>query len=63
MIEYANLIYNRVSEIFDEIKSCLDYIEEQIEGELPDAFLSVKEDIEFLRNKFVLKGGTKKDGV
>lgn len=48
--------------IFDEIDSCIEYIEEQIEGGLPDAFLSLKEDIEFLRKKYVGESG-KSGGV
>lgn len=41
-------------EIFSEIRSCVDYIEEQLpEGELPDAFVSLKEDIAMLDKKYV----------
>lgn len=43
-----------VCEIFDEIESC---IEEQIEDKLPGAFVSVKEDLGFLRKKYAGEGG------
>ena len=45
-----------VHDIFAEIESCIEYIEEQIEEGLPDAFVSVKEDVEFLRKKYVGEG-------
>ena len=46
-----------VSEIFTEIDSCIDYIEEQIEEDkLPDVFVSVKEDIAFLKKKYIGEG-------
>ena len=51
-----------VRDIFAEIESCIEYIEEQIEDKLPDAFLSVKEDIDYLRKKYVGEGG-KSDGI
>lgn len=38
-------------EIFAEIESCLDYIEEQLD-EIPDSFLCVKEDISALKMKY-----------
>ena len=42
-----------VREIFGEIYSCLDYIEEQMEPEeIPECFFSVREDIEALKIKF-----------
>lgn len=41
-------------EIFSELRSCVDYIEEQLpEGELPSAFVSLKEDIAALEKKYV----------
>lgn len=40
-------------EIFSELRSCVDYIEEQLpEGELPSAFVSLKEDIAALEKKY-----------
>ena len=39
-------------EIFEEIASCLDYIEEQLDN-IPDCFLCVKEDIAELEKKYV----------
>ena len=38
-------------EIFAEIESCLDYIEEQLD-DIPDSFLCVKEDISALKMKY-----------
>ena len=38
-------------EIFSELRSCIDYIEGQLE-EVPDCFVSVKEDIAVLERKF-----------
>ena len=38
-------------EIFAEIRSCLNYIEEQLD-EIPDCFVSVKEDIAVLEKRF-----------
>lgn len=38
-------------EIFAEIESCLDYIEEQLD-DIPDAFLCVKDDIAELKKKY-----------
>ena len=38
-------------EIFSELRSCIDYIEGQLE-EVPDCFVSVKEDIAVLEKKF-----------
>lgn len=38
-------------EIFAEIESCLDYIEEQLD-DIPDAFLCVKDDIATLKKKY-----------
>ena len=38
--------------IFEEIESCLDYIEEQLD-EIPDSFLCVKEDISALKMKYI----------
>ena len=44
---------NTVREIFKEIYSSLDYIEEQMEPEeIPECFFSVREDIDALKEKF-----------
>lgn len=40
-----------VREIFAEIESCLDYIEEQLD-DIPDSFTCVKEDIATLKKKY-----------
>ena len=46
-----------VREIFSEIYSSLDYIEEQMEPEeIPECFFSVREDIEALKIKFEREG-------
>ena len=46
-----------VRDIFSEIESCVEYIEDQIEDKLPDCLLSVKEDIAFLKQKYIGEGG------
>ena len=46
-----------VREIFKEIYSSLDYIEEQMEPEeIPECFFSVREDINALKEKFESEG-------
>ena len=51
---------NTVREIFKEIYSSLDYIEEQMEPEeIPECFFSVREDIEALKEKFESEGKEK----
>lgn len=48
---------NTVREIFKEIYSSLDYIEEQMEPEeIPECFFSVREDINALKEKFESEG-------
>ena len=51
-----------VCKIFNEIESCIEYIEDQIEDKLPDCFISVKEDIAFLKQKYIGEGG-KTNGI
>ena len=50
-----NAGYRKVSEvareIFEEIASCIDYIEEQLDV-IPDAFASLKEDIAVIQKKY-----------
>ena len=49
-----------VREIFKEIYSSLDYIEEQMEPEeIPECFFSVREDINALKEKFESEGAEK----
>ncbi|MBR2474180.1 MAG: hypothetical protein IKB51_04030 [Clostridia bacterium] len=51
---------NTVREIFKEIYSSLDYIEEQMEPEeIPECFFSVREDINALKEKFESEGAEK----
>ena len=50
-------IADTVREIFKEIYSSLDYIEEQMEPEeIPECFFSVREDINALKEKFESEG-------
>lgn len=52
---------NTVREIFTEIYSSLDYIEEQMDpDEIPECFFSVREDIDSLKEKF--EGEVNADG-
>ena len=57
----ANIQYYTVREIFTEIYSSLDYIEEQMDpDEIPECFFSVREDIDSLKEKF--EGEVNADG-
>lgn len=55
--ENERLKADSVREIFKEIYSSLDYIEEQMEPEeIPECFFSVREDINALKEKFESEG-------